>query len=219
MNFWKQFEPATCLPYSCNCELVRDAFIRQPSAFWSSFSYLAVSFATIYFIKNNSAQVRNWAFVCFIMGLSSLFGHMSFTRFSLAIDISTIILVMTFFPLVNFSSRIFFSKHQLLFLFLFFYISLFLGIYHLGKWSKVFLCVVVFILVMRDAFKFKSTKVRLKDLKISLSILFFSFALFLLDEFHVGCEPESLFQLHSLWHLGTAFSMYFYGKWRLNEGF
>ncbi len=219
MSFWKQFEPATCLPDNCNCELVRDAFIRQPSAFWSSFSYLAVSLATVYLIKHHSTQLRNWAFVCFVMGLSSLFGHMSFTRFSLAIDISSIILVMTFFPVSHFTSKKGLSKLQTFSIFIVFYISLFIGIYHLEKWPKVFLCIVVFTFVLKDSFRFKATEVRLKDLNKSLFILFFSFALFLLDEFHIGCNPESLLQLHSLWHLGTALSMYFYGKWRLNEGF
>jgi hypothetical protein len=215
MNFWEQFEPATCLPYNCNCELVRDEFIRQPSAFWSSLAYIATSFATIYFIKNKTTDLKNWALVCFLMGLSSLFGHLSFTRFSLALDVSTIVLVLTFFPLLRSLSRRGISQLKKFFILLLFFIILFFGIYELDKWPKVFLCVSVFIFVLKDTLR--STK-KYKTLQVSILILFVSFSLFLLDEFHIGCDPMSLFQFHSVWHIGTALSMFFYGKWRLDEG-
>jgi hypothetical protein len=216
MNLWEQFEPASCLPDNCNCELVRDSFIRQPSAFWSSFAYIGTSFATIYFIKNKTRELKSWAFVCFVMGLSSLFGHMSFTRLSLAFDISSIVLVLTFFPIVRLLSRKEISQIKIFFIFLFFFVILFLGIYELDKWPKVFLCLTVFIFVLKDTFR--SSK-NYKLFQVSVCILLASFGLFLLDEFHIGCDPMSFFQFHSIWHIGTALSMFFYGKWCLDEGF
>lgn len=215
MNFWEQFDPATCLPDNCNCELVRDEFIRQPSAFWSSLAYIAASFATLYFIKNKTTELKSWAIVCLLMGLSSLFGHMSFTRFSLAVDVSTIVLVLSFFPIMRFlSGRGISLIKKVMFLVLFF-IILFFGIYELDKWPKVFLCLLVFIFVLKDTLR---STWNYKTFKVSILILLVSFSFFLFDEFHIGCEPTSFFQFHSVWHIGTALSMFFYGKWRLDEG-
>lgn len=45
MNPWKNFEPPSCYPDSCQCEAVRDAFIRQPSSFWSSLAYVMARMA------------------------------------------------------------------------------------------------------------------------------------------------------------------------------
>jgi len=44
MNIWADLRPASCYPDKCQCEGVRDALIRQPSAFFSSVAYIIAGF-------------------------------------------------------------------------------------------------------------------------------------------------------------------------------
>ena len=215
MNPWSSFLPATCLPDQCNCELTRDALIRQPSAFWSSFAYLCTALLIYREIGNKTSELKMWAGVCFLMGLSSLFGHASFINLALAFDFASIILVLSFFALLNLMGNYRQKTFRIFLTLLLYYISVFAVMYYMDKWPKIFLSLLVFAFSLFDLIRtcgidfFKH-----RALQISFAVLAISFGMFMVDEFHWGCEPESWFQWHSMWHVGTAISMYYYGKWR-----
>ena len=85
----------------------------------------------------------------------------------------------------------------------------------MDKWTRISICVLIFIFSIGDVIREMGWKfLKARTLQISLLILGCSFGLFLIDEAHYRCDPYSLFQWHSIWHMGTAFSIYFYGKWR-----
>jgi hypothetical protein len=218
MNPWKNFEPASCFPDDCNCEGIRDAFIRQPSAFWSSFAYIFAAMAIFRYIKNKGTELRLWTGVCTLLGLSSLFGHGSFTQLALAMDFASIILVLSFFALLNLFLLLKLSTVKILCFFSSYYVALFFMMYVMDKWAKIGICVLIFALSMADLVRELGPKfLQAKSLQISLIVLGFSFVAFLIDEAHVMCDPYSLWQWHSLWHLGTATAIFFYGKWRFDE--
>lgn len=211
MNFWERFEPASCMPHNCGCEGVRDAFIRQPSTTWSSLAFMIAGFAIYRYIKPKSYELKLWTLVCVLMGVTSFLGHMSFIRLTLALDFASIILVLSFFPFIKII-----KKYRLIWMALF-YVSVFFVMYSLDKWTKIGTCLMIFAFAKVDILKEFGYKFYLaRDLQISLGVLIISFTLFVMDEMHIGCDPFSYFQLHSLWHIGTAISMFFYGKWRLD---
>lgn len=215
MNPWSSFPPASCYPDQCNCELTRDALIRQPSAFWSSLAYIFAALFIYREIAHKSVDLKMWASVCFLMGLSSLFGHASFINLALALDFASIILVLSFFALLNLLRAYQQSLVKIFLCFFLYYVSLFVAMYYMGKWPKIFFCLVIFVFSLADIIRtYGMGFLKNQTLQLSLGILGISFGMFLVDEFHVGCVPESWFQWHSLWHIGTAVSMYYYGKWR-----
>lgn len=211
---WSRFEQVQCLPNKCQCEYARDALIRQPSAFWSSLAYVIAGLAIYRHIKDKTVELKLWALACVIMGLSSLFGHASYIKLAMAFDFASIVLILSFFAVLNLLRMMKWS----LWYFVVYYAALVGSMYAMGKFSKIGVCLLVFFFAMGDVIRDEGWGfLKEKTLQLSLFILTVSFGLFLLDENHVGCDPLSWFQYHSLWHTGTALSMYFYGKWRLSS--
>lgn len=214
MNPWLKFSQPDCLPDRCQCEFPQDALIRQPSAFWSSLAYIFAGLFIYREIKDKSYELKLWSGACVLMGLSSMFGHMSFIKLAMAFDFASIILIMSFFGLLNLFRLL---KVNVLMGFSFYYTALFFSMYAMNKWGKIGSVLIIFFFVMVDIVRDEGWGfLKEQTLQLSLFILVLSFGLFVMDEMHVGCDPSSLFQWHSLWHVGTALSMYYYGKWRLN---
>lgn len=213
MSFWFRFEQSYCYYMRCQCEAARDAFIRQPSAFWTSLAYIFAGLAIYLGVKEKDRELKLWTLTCCLMGVSSLFGHMSFIRIAFAFDFASIILVLSFFAVLNFLKK--FSTTKMLILFALYYAGLYSAMYYMGKWSKISTCLMIFAVSLGEVVKKVEWKFhKERDLHLSLGILAMSFVFFILDEMHMWCDPDSLFQWHSLWHIGTGLSMYFYGKWR-----
>ncbi len=216
MNFWDRFEEASCVASRCQCEAPRDALIRQPASFWSSLAYLLAAFVLFRTVKDRRPEFKFWVLACVVLGCASHLGHMSFTRLGMAFDFAAIILIFSFFALVNLmlllkrSSAVIFAALAL------YYGLLVLGMYALpDKWSRISLCLLVFVLSVSDVVREQGLAfLRAKYFRRSLLTLLVSFGFFVLDEAHVGCDPGSLFQFHALWHFGTALALFFYGLWR-----
>jgi hypothetical protein len=218
MNFWDTFEKASCLPYKCQCEAAQDALIRQPSAFLSSFAYLVAAVALFRHIKTKSTELKLWTLVCVVMGLSSLFGHMSFIRLALAIDFSSIVFLLSFFWFWNLLVRLEAPVVKMLLVFGIFYVGVVQMMYEFDKITKISTCLLIFAFSLWEVMtKARSRVLSKRSLYICFTSLFVSFGFFLLDEFHVNCHPDSFWQFHSLWHLGSALAIFFYGKWRFEE--
>lgn len=218
MNFWSQFQQAECYPDKCQCELARDELIRQPSSFWSSLAYIVAAWAIYRHVREKSVELKLWTGVCVLMGLSSLAGHGTYIRVALAFDFASIVLVMSFFALLNVFLLLKQSLHRILIYFSIYYTGLFFAMYGMSKFAKIGMCLLVFAFAMTDVFREMGPKFfKARSLQISLGVLMIAFGFFVLDENHIGCDPTSLFQFHSLWHFGTAMAIYYYGKWRFEE--
>lgn len=213
--FWLRFEPTKCLPNNCGCEAIVDTFVRQPVNFWSSFSYIVVAFFFYRSLKNNNAKSKFWFLICLLIGTSSLFGHMSFIQFSMAMDFASIILALIFFALWDIFDEKNLKLSSKILTLLAIYLSTLFMMYQMGKNAKIGSGIVVFCFTLYDILN-RRHQHYLKSLnfKKSFGIFFISFLFFVLDELKILCNPNSLFQFHSLWHLGSSCSLYFYGRWR-----
>jgi len=217
MSPWLQFKQPSCYPNECMCEFARDALIRQPSAFWSSLSYF---FLAYWFYREQRIKTFDstlWAAVIALLGFSSLVGHGTFTQFGLSMDFAAIILIISFFGLIKILNRMENSKIKTVFLLGMFYVATLAGMYFMDKWSRIGVSILVFFFTVADVIvSMGASFLKARLLQSSLIILVTSFGLFLLDELHIVCEPMGLWHLHSVWHLGTAISIYLYGKWRFS---
>jgi hypothetical protein len=212
VNYWEGFDQVSCLPFGCQCEAPRDDLIRQPSSFWSSLAYIFAGIPFTGLITVQRPEIKMWASACILMGLSSMFAHMSFIDLAMVFDFSSIILMVSFFSFLNFFKK--FSAPVMLTFLSAWYLFIFLMIYFMDGSIKMGFCFVVFAIsffdLIRDAGKsFFNSPIA----TAALIILFFSFVMFLIDELHLICDPKSWFQLHSLWHIGTSISIFLFGKW------
>lgn len=219
MNPWKGFEQASCLPDHCQCEGLRDALIRQTSSFWSSLFYVFAGLFLYRSVEKKSMDLKVWTMVCVLMGLSSMLGHGAFIRFTLAMDFTAIVLVMSFFGLWNLLNLLKLSTVKIFSLFSLYYLLILWAMYSMDKPAKIGICLLVFVFAISDVIREMGMKfLKARTLQLSILTLIISFAIFQLDENHYLCNSNSLWQFHSLWHFGTALSMFLYGKWRF-EGF
>ncbi len=219
MIIWERFEQASCVASRCQCEAPRDALIRQPASFWSSLAYLIAAFLLVRSVKNPRPEFKFWVLACVVLGGSSHLGHMSFTRLGLSFDFAAIILIFSFFALVNIMLLLRRSAVFIFFALALYYGLLVLGMYSIpDKWSRIGLCLFIFALSVGDVIREQGLAfLRAKYFRRSLFILLVSFSFFVLDEAHVACDPGSLFQFHALWHFGTAAALYYYGLWRFSD--
>ena len=218
MNIWSGWKTASCYPDKCQCEAVRDALIRQPSSFLSSFAYILAAFAIYRSVSQKSLALRLWTGVCFMMGISSLLGHASFVKVFLAMDFASIVMVLSFFAVLNLLQLLKLSTPKIIIVFVIYYAGLYSAMLSMNKWGNIGMCLLIFFfslgyMIREMGFQFFKSR----TLQLSLFILMISFGLFVIDENHIGCEPFSLFQWHSLWHIGTAIAMFYYGRWRFED--
>jgi len=217
-QIWHQFSQAECLPHNCSCELIQSGLIRQPSAFWSSFIFVVATIALYRKVSNKSFEFKLWTASGLVLSFSSLFCHASFIKLAMAMDFSSIILLMSFFALINLFTKFHFSKTKMILGMMSFFFLCVLCLYALDRSTKVIVAIGIFLFTFRDLIKTTPlAKLRDKNLYISIGCLFGFFILFAMSEFKVACVPESIWQLHSIWHFGAAVSVYFYGLWRFDS--
>jgi hypothetical protein len=219
MNIWSAYPRALCLPNNCGCEAINlDVLIAQPSAFWSSLFHLIFAVVLYIHVKEKTQELKLWVLSLVILGLSSHFAHGSFLEFAMAMDFAGIVLVMSFFALYKWLVKRVSSTPVLVVLLLIYQVSLWMTFYSLDKWFKVSMCVVIFGIAIAELLYAEGKAFwKARDLHLSLGTLVASFALFMLDELKVFCNPHSWLSGHSVWHLGTALTLYFYGKWRFRS--
>jgi hypothetical protein len=215
MSFWDRFPQATCIENNCGCSYIYDSLIRQPPNFWSSLFYIFLGLWLYREVKEKSFELKAWVILTIVLGLSSMFAHASFIKIAMAMDFGGIILVLSFFALLNLLELLKVSKGHMLLYFTLYYLSIILIMYSMNKWVKVGICLMIFAFSLGDLIRSIGWSfLRARLLQFSILVLMVSFTLFILDELRIGCDPHSHFPLHSFWHLGTAFSIYLYGKWR-----
>jgi hypothetical protein len=214
MTPWSGWESASCID-GCQCELARDALIRQPTSFWTSAFFLIPVLTLKMRVPKKDFFFQLYLVLLIILSLASFFAHGSFTKIALAFDFTSIITLTTFFLLGHALQRVRFSPRGILTIFLAWYGLVFLGMITLGKFEKIGLCLLLFALAFIEVIHEKGLK-SLGSPKLlgTLVIFFVSFAFFVLDENHVFCDPLSPWQLHGIWHLGASLGITTYSLWR-----
>jgi uncharacterized membrane protein len=218
MNLWSGLKPPSCYPDKCQCEAVRDEVIRMPSSFVSSFAYILAGIFIYRYVQKKSFELKLWAFVCVLMGLSSHLGHASFAKVFLAMDFASIVLVLSFFAMLNLMRMLKVSSSKMIGIFAVYYAFLYAAMSSMGKWGSIGMCLLIFFFSLGDMIREMGWSfLKARKLQLSLAVLTISFSMFIIDENHIGCDPYSWFQWHSMWHIGTALSMFFYGQWRFDD--
>ncbi len=213
MDPWADWIRAACLPAHCNCEAVRQGWIAQPSAFWSSLAYFA-SWAILSFkLWQKNIALKIWLFTFLFLGGASHFAPGSMTEVAMACDFAAICLLLLAPGLLRLLEKklpdsILFILVPLLFT------LVTLGFYGAEKLTKIGLALVTFVFSIADHLIHESKRIRDPGFGKAVTILVASFLFFIWDESKIQCEPNSWLQGHTLWHLGSAWAIYEYTQWR-----
>lgn len=211
---------ATCMPDECFCEALRyGEWIRQPANTWSNLGFIAVAILIFILLGRNNDKTRNrltiypsmswlFAFGCFLTGAGSLFYHASFTFVGQWFDVMGMYFSITFFLIYNID-RLYDLKPVKVYL-AYFGINVFLGmcLYFIPEARRYIFGTFVILLVMSVFYSQWKLKTRIETKYIVWAIVSFAVAyvLWILDLKHIICEPNSLWQLHAVWHLLGAVS-------------
>jgi len=219
MSTWDQFTRASCLPYDCGCEFVNvNSLIAQSSAFWSSFFHLIIAYLFYKSIARRDQKAALWFASVFLLAFGSIFNHGTFLEVAAALDFAGIVLVVSYFGIYSILSRLNISNASVILLFILYAGFIIYIFYSLGKREKIAICALVigleiyFLIRDKGIFIFHD-----KDFKYSLIIFSISLLFFFIDEFKIFCDPHSWLTGHSIWHLGTAVGLNYYGRFRLKK--
>lgn len=185
----------------------QDSWIVQPIAFWSSLAYLV----PVFLLPSDTKEVRLFKWCMVLLTFASMFCHASFINISVAMDFAGIALVIGFFPLLKLMK----GKKLYPAFILFFFAHVAVN-YYLTKWPKIAISIVMFLFAMYEVIQtFGKDFWKSKSLIYSLLILNISFLIFLLDDQKIFfCDTSGWFAGHTIWHYGTAWSAFYFAKWR-----
>lgn len=158
--------------------------------------------------RKKSHEFEFWVFCTMTLAISSFLFHSSLSQVTVALDYASIIMTLIFFPLWNRLSGLSLRKKE--FVFFVMYIALWLIFLQLTKWMRIGLSFVIFLFVLRSVRKEVERLRYHRPLQTSIIVGLISFGFFLMEEMRIACGLHG----HTIWHVGSAAALYFYGKWR-----
>lgn len=208
------FSIADCHPY-CTCELTRKSFLDLSLSFWTSIAYFVAVFAIYFQSKTKHFKLEFWTLVGTLLSISSMLFHSLYLRGTLALDYASIILALSFFSLYSLALQKTKKKLLIELGFFFLYFFLWFSFLYTTKAMRIGICVLIFMIAIYEVISEKSIRHRPRDylLYSAVIILFISFGAFIVEETNFWCS-QNFFSAHSFWHLGSALSLYLYGRWR-----
>ncbi|HHZ64680.1 MAG TPA: hypothetical protein EYN51_04145 [Flavobacteriales bacterium] len=215
--------PANCLPDHCFCEAVRyGEWIRQPADTWSNLAFIIISVVIIWMayyrkpgVSNNLVQNTSYswlfALASFLTGAGSFYYHASLTFISQWFDVMGMYFSVSFFIIYNLDRLYKIGTAKVYSLY--FAVNILLGVllvtipearrYLFGSFMLLLL-----VSIHYSQLKLK-TEIRTSYLYWAIACFIIAFGLWILDIEHIVCVPNSLFQLHAVWHCLTALSGFF----------
>lgn len=205
--------PANCV-HPCTCELPGSGFLGFNMTFWTSTAYLVAVMAIYFQARVKHFKLEYWVFAGTLLSSSSMLFHSLYLNGTLALDFASITMALSFFSLYRFASQKLKKKWLLETTFFLSYLLLWLFFLYMDKNLRIGLSVFIFGLAAIEAINQMRERSKKQNqwLVSSLMVLLTSFACFILEELRWWCSPY--FSAHSVWHLGSALSLYLYGRWR-----
>ncbi|MBL4577059.1 MAG: ceramidase domain-containing protein [Flavobacteriales bacterium] len=222
---------ATCMPDDCFCEALRyGEWIRQPANTWSNLGFIVVAILILVLISGTRTDRKNrlltypsmswlFAFGCLLTGVGSFYYHASFTFIGQWFDVMGMYFSITFFLVYNID-RLYDLKPTKVYI-LYFLLNGLLGLslYFIPEARRYLFATCVILVVVSIYYTQWKLKTPIQSNYLIWAMLSFGLAyvLWILDLKHIICAPNSLWQLHSVWHLLGAVSalciyLYYYSE-------
>lgn len=194
------------------CEEGLCSWLRQPSNVYSSFVFFIPAIYILWHaLKNKTINLRIIGFIGIFIGLSSVMAHATHLKVFGFADFTfqfLLILVLIWLNFQRTSKKIpiplwYFSLSTWL-------VSAVLQ-WFFTLWSLMIYGVLLALVLGSELYAFLETrKGQYRDYKMCALFLSTGIIAFYLDAFGIVCDPnDHVFQLHALWHILSAISIYF----------
>ena len=204
---WSHFE----LPNFTSCEPLRCSIVREPLNTYSSIAYLIAAAVLYrrYLVKGQKFDLE-FSIMAAIIGVASVLGHGSFTRFFFFFDFAAQFVFFAYLISLNFSrlrpltikKRMFIAGTLII-----------VSSWHYATFGTLGVLTVeilaTFYLLSEITCFFKDRMPQYCDLMWCLGIFAVGFLFFALDITKAVCIHSHYFHMHSVWHILSAVSMYF----------
>jgi hypothetical protein len=217
-HIWDTWLPATCMSSSCFCEeIVNDNSVKQPINSWTSLAFVVTA---LYIFSTSSnletGQKRLPVLYAFMLGIASLitglgsaFYHASLTFTGQLFDILGMFLLATIMLVYAWERLFKLSRVRSLIIFALINIGL-LVIQIVMPETRRFVFAMVFVLALIFEYLYlftKKPKIDSLNLHLGLGLFVIAYAIWILDNFRLICEPTSLLQGHGVWHILGAIAV------------
>jgi hypothetical protein len=219
---WAGWRPATCMPDRCFCEPVRSGAIRQPVNTWSNLAFILTGLGVIGMGIHDLSQASRsdtcnpmrhkfvypavYGVVTILIGIGSIFYHMSLAFAGQVMDIISIYLLTSFMLLYNLSRMRRMGNRAFVGLYLLSNVLLgFISIRVPVLRRYIFLALLVAVLVSEVVIRRKRRpRMKVVFMVAALVSLVLGCTAWILDVSRVVCAPDSWLQGHAMWHVFMA---------------
>ena len=215
---WSKFAPATCTATHCFCELPRVGHLMlQPANSVSSFGYVLIGFLMVSLARVRDTvsalsplAMQTLGVTSIIVGLGSALLHATLTLWGQFFDVLGMYLIGSFF-LVRALTRwrnipdgrataFYIGLSGML-------VLLLIMLPEIRRWLFAVLLIVAIIVELVFARPLRPGA-RLTYYLGGLFVTALAFGIWMLDQQHIICVPESLLQGHAIWHILGAASLW-----------
>jgi len=218
-DFYNNFRPAPSYP-NCFCEQIENGIIAQTS---NTLSLIPVILFGVYLIIKHKDRKNIFPFLIglstVILGIGSMLLHATITYFGAMAD--WLGMYMTVFTLMLWSinNTKHFSRYKNI-AFLTMLTIIFMTVsYHYMFLGRIIFALALLITMSLEIYTLKCNILARKNLKYfitSIILMLISYFIHQLDERRIICNPVSIVQLHSIWHILIIPIIYFFYKYKLS---
>jgi hypothetical protein len=184
----------------------------------TSVVYLALAVVFYRAHRQRGPEATLFAASFFSLGLASMVAHGTLIKLGTSWDLAAIILIISFFPFFRLATKFLRKTGLIVLAWLAYYVLIWYGFMLIPKGLFLYPILLVFALSVYDLTRTHAAGAwRSRDLRLALGIIFLSFGIYALDELRIVCDPHSWLQGHSLWHFGSAVSIFLYGRWHFAQ--
>ena len=226
-RFWESITPATCMPDKCFCEPVQSAIIRQPINTITNLAFIFAGILVVFIaaydwfanknMRDNNLMRSHWlystiyGFTAVVVGIGSMIYHSTMSFFGQSLDIMGMYMVAIFMMLYNIARFRPMSKKIFLLVYTLITITSFaIATFEPALRRPLFIVMLVAILSSDALVRFsRLPHTDVKFFLASIISLTIGCSAWILDIQNIGCNPTSLIQLHSIWHMGMGGAIFF----------
>ena len=218
---WSSWQPATCMPGNCFCELQRDGLIRQPINTYSNLAFVLVGLLILAIGREDGrrGEPRNamqsqrafwmvFGLAAIAIGAGSFFYHASLTFVGQWFDVMGMYLFITFALAYNYARlrpirpAIFVIGYVVMNAMLC-YLLIVNPAARRQAFTVLVYCVIALELLVLLV---ERPRIKTRYFVSAIGLLAIAYGIWTLDESGLLCVPASWLQGHAVWHVLTALS-------------
>jgi len=216
---WATFEPATCLATHCFCEAPRaGALVLQPANAWSSLGFVFVGFWIIWgayaspqATAFSGGRALLFGVTAIVVGIGSVLLHATLTLWGQFYDVLGMYLLSAFVLVYALQSWRGLSNAMSFALYVAACAVLIALLWLMPETRRWLFAIVLLLGIVVELLLARPRRLGVRVALFGYGLLanIVAFAIWVLDNTHALCAPDSLAQGHAIWHFLGVVAVYF----------